>query len=98
MNLHIYRAAMQPATAYVDRCGPHDLHGGWPPEKWIAAHCCGVRHRAANLVVQCYYDGMSIYCAPDKGCNDPRLIRAKANRTFRRRSEGQKRRWHKDQK
>ncbi len=93
--LHIYTAKFQSATDYLDQCGEVEFRGGFEPEKLIYADCCGKQRPAKDCVVQCYYDGQSIWCAPEKGCKDPQVIAAKKAREFANRSAGQKARWAK---
>lgn len=75
--LHIYTAKHQPATGYLDQCGAVEFRGGWKPEEKIYARCCGKKRSAKNCVVQCYYDGMSIWCADGCGCKHPQAIARK---------------------
>ena len=92
-DLHIYRCAQQPATGFTDHSfDPPHTHA-YAPRRLLWAECCGKRHRAENIVVQCYYDGWRFWCSPGKGCKDPRTIHAAERRRFRNRSRGQKRRW-----
>lgn len=93
--LHIYTEAMQPATGWTDTHSGEPMQMGFEPEKLIYAHCCGKQRPAKDCVVQSYYDGLSIWCAPDKGCKDPQVIAAKKAREFANRSAGQKARWAK---
>lgn len=94
MNVHIYTAAHQPATCWTDNNGSEPMTFEWPAGRLLWCHCCNKRHRASNCVVQAYYDGLSVWCAPGKGCKDPSVIAAKYRREFRNRSAGQKRRWN----
>ena len=94
-SVHIYTAALQPATHWVDNCGPEPMIFEWPAGRLLWCRCCCTRHRAVNCVVQAYYDGLSIWCAHGKGCKDPRVIAAKRRREHRNRSAGQRRRWAK---
>ena len=94
--VHIYTETMQPATGWVDTHSGEPMQMGWPPEKLIYAHCCGKKRLAKDCVVQCYYDCLSIWCAPDRGCKSPEEISAKAARRFANRSAGQKARWSKE--
>lgn len=89
-NLHIYPAKHQLATRFVDRCGPKPMWFRLPPLKLLRCYNCEQIRRAKNCVVQVYYDGLIIWCAPGHGCKDPKVIAAKARAMFRRRSEGQK--------
>lgn len=92
-GVHIYTASSQPATAFTDHNFDPPYQSGFAPNKILWAECCGKRHRAANLVVQCYYDGLRIWCAPGKGCKDPKFIASAERKHFRNRSRGQKKRW-----
>lgn len=92
-EIHIYTVPGQPATQFTDYNLDPPLHSGFAPNKLLWADCCGKRHRASSLVVQCYYDCLRVWCAPGKGCKDPRVIAAEERRRFRNRSRGQKRRW-----
>jgi hypothetical protein len=91
--MHIYTPKMQPATSFVDECGAFQVHSGFDPDELIYCRCCNKKHPAKDCVVQCYYDGMSIWCAPGKGCKDLRVIAVKKAKEFSNRSAGQKRRW-----
>ena len=93
--VHIYTAEMQPATGYLDQCGDIVIRGGWEPDAMILCECCGKRYQAKDCVVQCYYDGLKVWCAHEKGCKDPEVIAAKKAQEFANRSAGQKRRWAK---
>ena len=37
---HIYTAATQPATGWIDNCGNEPLHGGFEPDEMIFTLCC----------------------------------------------------------
>jgi hypothetical protein len=93
--LHIYTETMQPATGWMDTHSGEPMQMGFEPEKLIYTHCCGKQRPAKDCVVQCYYDGLSIWCAPEKGCKDPQVIAARKAREFANRSAGQKARWAK---
>lgn len=93
--LHIYTEAMQPATGWTDTHSGKPMQMGFEPERLIYAHCCGKQRPAKDCVVQCHYDGLNIWCAPDQGCKDPQAIAAKRAREFANRSAGQKARWAK---
>ena len=95
MSIHIYTASMQPATDWTDNNSDQPRHGGYAPDATIYPLCCNKRRAAADCVVQCFYDGLRIWCAPDKGCHDPAVVAAKKAREFARRSAGQKARWAK---
>ena len=86
---------MQPATKFVDLCGESEIHGGFEPYKLIYTNCCDKPRYAKDCIVQCYYDGLSIWCAQNKGCKDPLVIAERKAREFANRSAGQKRRWSK---
>lgn len=93
--LHIYTERMQPATGWIDTHSGEPMHMGFEPDRLIYTDCCGKKRPAKDCVVQCYYDGLSIYCAPEKGCKDPREIASVKAREFANRSAGQKTRWAK---
>lgn len=95
MSLHIYTASCQPATGFTDHHFDPPVQRGYSPGKLLWTDCCETRRPARNLVVQCYYDGDRIWCAPGKGCKCPDLAKKKRRREFRNRSLGQKRRWAK---
>jgi hypothetical protein len=86
---HIYTAVSQPATDYVDRCGPVEFRGGFLPDDHIAVGCCGRTRLARDVVVQCYYDGPRFWCAEGKGCKSADEIEAKRAKEFANRSAGQ---------
>lgn len=56
-KVHIFTAAMQPATSFVDRCGETPIKAGWRGGAVLMCQCCWQRRRARNCVVQCFYDG-----------------------------------------
>jgi len=91
--VHIYTAALQPATQFTDNTMDEPWHAGYSVGKLLRCECCNNRHPARDVVVQCFYDGWRFWCAPKRGCKNPRLIEAKRRREFRNRSQGQKRRW-----
>ncbi len=93
MSVHIYTAKSQPATGFTDNNGEQPFTFGWPANRLLWAGCCHKQRPAKNVVVQCFYDGMNFWCAPDKGCKHPEVIAAKARREFRNRSAGQRARW-----
>lgn len=87
--LHIYTAPMQPATDYEDGHGEMRWRGGWKPEEMIRCECCGKKRPAKHCVVQCYYDGLRLWCAPGHGCKDPQAIATKRRREHMNRSRAQ---------
>jgi len=93
---HIYSAEHQPATGWVDRCGETELRGGFSPDTKIYTNCCGKRRLASKCVVQCYYDGLSIWCAPGCGCNNPMVIDKKRRLEHMNRSRAQQARRQRD--
>jgi hypothetical protein len=95
MSAHLFTENLQPATNWVDRCGGHEHRDGWKPGVLLRPLCCGKRRRASACGVQVFYDGIRIWCAAGKGCKDPREIERKRRAAFKRRSEGQRRRWGK---
>lgn len=90
--IHIYTAKKQPATDYVDACGTPPFHGGFKPYTRLYTYCCGMTRRARYCVVQCYYDGLRVWCADGRGCKDPRVIQAKQRREHLVRSRAQQKR------
>lgn len=95
MNLHIYTAHIQPATNFLDYTFDPPMGHSYKAHRLLWAHCCGKRRRAENVVVQCYYDGWTFWCAPNHGCKNPDVIAQKFRKTFRNRSAAQKIRWAK---
>jgi hypothetical protein len=93
--LHIYTTEMQPATGWTDTHSAEPMRIGFEPERLIYTDCCGKQRPAKDCTVQCYYDGLTIWCAPDKGCKDPQVVADRKAREFARRSAGQKARWEK---
>ena len=93
MSIHIYTAAMQPYTKYVDNTFDPPWECSTPGGRLVYCECCGKRRFARDVVVQCYYDGRRLWCAPERGCNNQRLLESARRREFRNRSNGQKRRW-----
>lgn len=75
--LHLYTTSKQLATAWTDHCGEVPLSGGWKPDDMILTECCGKKRKAKNCVVQCYYDGLCVWCADGKGCKHPQAIARK---------------------
>ena len=92
---HIHTEKMQPATGWIDTHSGVPMQMGYPPETLIYAHCCGKQRQAKDCVVQCYYDGLSVWCAQEKGCKDPQAIAARKTLEFANRSAAQKARWAK---
>lgn len=95
-TVHIYRERDQPATCW------HDYHSGKrmtfrvPANRLLWCWHCNKRRPAKNLVVHAYYDCTMFFCAIGKGCRGKREIEAKRRKLFKARSEGQKRRWQKE--
>ena len=87
--LHIYSAKMQPATAYLDQCGEVEIRGGWKPDEMIRSECCGKLRPAKNCAVQCYYDGMRVWCADGHGCKHQQAIARKRRQEHMARSRAQ---------
>jgi hypothetical protein len=93
MNIHIYTAALQPATGFQDTSFDPPTQHSYSGGRLLWCECCGKRHPARDVVVQTFYDGWRFWCARDRGCKHPRLILAKRRREFRNRRQAQKRRW-----
>ena len=93
MSIHIYTASMQPYTQYTDHTFDPPWECSTPGGRLVYCECCNKRRFARDVVVQCFYDGLRLWCAPGRGCNNPKLIEAKRRREFRNRSKAQKRRW-----
>lgn len=93
--LHIYTANGQPATNYIDRCGEVEFNSGFKPEAKTYTECCGKKRLAKNCVVQCYYDGLRVWCAEGHGCKNPQTIALKRRKEHMNRSRGQQKRWEK---
>jgi hypothetical protein len=87
--MHIYTEKMQPATNWTDTHSGEPMQMGFVPEQPLCTHCCGAALTAKDCVVQCYYDGLSIWCADGRGCKDPEVIAAKRRREHRNRSLAQ---------
>jgi len=96
MNSHFYSAPLQPATGRVVFDDEGHWFNGWPGNRLLWCGCCRKRRLAKNCVVQSYYDGLYIWCAPEKGCNSEREIKAKRNKEFRNRSRAQRARRRKE--
>ena len=92
--LHIYTESMQPATGWTDVHSGEPMVLGFEPEELIYTDCCRQKRPAKDCMVQSYYDGIRIWCAPKKGCKDPQFIAAKKAKEFANRSAGQKARWN----
>lgn len=75
--IHFYTAKLQPATDYIDDWGDEELRGGFEPDQKLCTDCCGKQREAKDCMVQCYGDGLRIWCAPEKGCKDPQVIAEK---------------------
>ena len=93
--LHIYRVDKQPATDWIDTNTGEPRKMGWAPDELIYTRCCNKQRPAKDCVVQSWYAGLDVWCAPDKGCKAPEVIAAKKARAFANRSAGQKARWAK---
>jgi hypothetical protein len=92
--LHIYTESMQPATGWTDTHSAEPMRMGFEPDKLIVTDCCFEKRPAKDCMVQSYYDGLRIWCAPEKGFKDPQLIAANKAKEFANRSAGQKARWN----
>lgn len=93
--MHIYTEKMQLATDWTDTHSRETMKMGFKPEDMIYTSCCCKQRPAKDCVVQCYYDGLNVWCAPEKGCKDPLVIADRKAREFSNRSAGQKARWTK---
>lgn len=93
--LHIYRVETQPATDWIDAHSGEPMRMGSAPDELIYTRCCNKQRPAKDCVVQSWYAGLDVWCAPDKGCKAPEVIAAKKARAFANRSAGQKARWAK---
>lgn len=71
-EVHIYRAARQPATRFTVFIGDHTFIVQHRRRTLIQCFSCRRRRRAANLFAQVYYDGTYFYCKPGKGCKADR--------------------------
>jgi hypothetical protein len=91
--MHIYTEKLQPATCWTDIFLNPPRQIGFDPNKMIYTKCCEKLRPAKDCVVQSYYDGLDIWCAPEKGCKDPKVIAEKKAREFNNRSTAQKKRW-----
>lgn len=87
--LHVYTASLQPATDFVDRCGEVEFRGGYYPETMVYCQCCGKKRQAKNCTVQCYYDGLRVWCAEGHGCKHPQAIARKRRQEHMNRSRAQ---------
>jgi len=92
-QVHICSVPMQPATHWIDAHSAIPIDVRWADNVLLRVQCCGLVRRAKNCAVQCRYDGLSIWCAAEKGCNSQKEMEAKRRREFRNRSAGQKKRW-----
>ena len=92
---HLCTADMQPATGWIDTHSSEPMQMGYPPEYLIYTGCCRKKRPAKDCVVQSWYDGLNVWCAPERGCQHPDVIAAKRARQFANRSAGQKARWAK---
>lgn len=90
--MHIFTAELQPATNWVDWSLGEPIHGGYDPDELIYTKCCRKNQAAKDCVVQCYYDELAVWCAPGKGCKDPKAIEEHKARVSENRSAAQKRR------
>jgi len=85
----IYTTHMQPATGWIDQCGEVEIRGGFDAGEMIRRGCCDKKRPAEDCVVQCYYDGMSVWCAEGKGCKSHAEIEQKRLIAHGNRSRGQ---------
>ena len=86
---HIYTTPPQPATHYTNDTFDPPIIGGFDADTLIYTDCCGTARAAADCTVQCYYDGLRVWCADGRGCKDPVFIAEKRARVFANRSAGQ---------
>lgn len=66
--VHIYRAALQPATRFVDRCAGKPHWFRCSPRKLWWTDCCRKRRWAKYVQVGVYYDCIRRLCAEGHGC------------------------------
>lgn len=94
MTIHIYTAALQPATRFDVMAGIGDpLWVTTPGNRLVWARCCRQRRPAKNCGVRVYYDATDSWCLEGKGCKNPKLIAAEKRAKFARRSAGQRKRF-----
>lgn len=67
-DVHIYRAAHQPAHRYRVSLGETGFWVRCKPRALRLCFKCNKYHYAKNMVVQVYYDGVYVWCKPGKGC------------------------------
>jgi hypothetical protein len=67
-TVHIYRAAPQPATDFVDNCTGNEMRFTYQPRKRLFVRCCRRLRWAQYLVVQVYYADVLVSCSPGHGC------------------------------
>ena len=87
--LHIFTANFQPATGWIDNCGEVELRGGFAPTDKIYTDCCSKKRLASKCIVQCFYDGLRVWCAPECGCKNPNVIAKKRRAEHMNRSRAQ---------
>ena len=67
-KVHVYVAASQPATRFVDRHSGKAFWSRCNPRRLWWCDCCRKRRWAKYVRVQVYYDGIRRWCAPGHGC------------------------------
>lgn len=69
MAIHVYTAAHQPATRYVDWCVPGKPYI-WtnPAGRLLWCPLCGHKRLAKNMSVQAYYDQLRFFCTDKARC------------------------------
>ena len=95
-EVHIYTAKKQLATGWVDTHSGEPIKMGFEPQEILYPLCCQKQRPASDCVVQSYYNGFDVWCAPNKGCKDPLFIAEKKAREFHNRSVAQKKRYKKE--
>jgi len=86
---HIFTTNKQPATSFTDNCGSTPLTGGWKPSVMLWTDCCDKKRKAGSCEVQCFYDGLRVWCADGKGCKNPHMIAKKRRAQHMNRSVAQ---------
>lgn len=68
MNLHVYKAATQPATRFRVHVGDRSFTVKHADRARLPCSRCRRRRWGVNLIARAYYDGTWFTCKPGKGC------------------------------
>ena len=68
-KVHVYVNPSQPATRFVDDCGPKPFWSTCRARRLWWTDCCRTRRWAKYVRVQVYYDTIHRFCKDGHGCH-----------------------------